>query len=1177
LITQTQTPKLLRKAADTGTAIDNTNIKRYLGYVASAGKKAWDDPGLANIADLVTEASALFARTPESRAALDAENLYTGLNHIIMSQGKPGVQPAPEDVLEILAYITDAERRKELLSGIPLPSGGSGQWQPGILANREFADRLPVLDLMRNNIVTLDDQGQLVPALKSMQKMGEKDFSMNWNWFWSEMYGILEDGSRRLEGVQYQPGRMPFGASKVKAGPTGDGKTWAVQYLDDKGKIVHQGTRAPKSEIESRVKQINKAMEPGKTAGEWMKLPADVQRAFMSDMFLGIRPAGWWRNAQGATTMLMSSNTWTTKGIDDIMEHVVKLHGYVPEQYQVAAVTEEMAGAFPTQAITGSGAISYLGKIAEKAGAKKVGKGVQKAMQNVYSMPYGLGTIPKTPFQKGELRLPFDINIPFSEENLRIKSHYVAQIRALDAQWEKFVYRELVPEMQAMGIDEQHIDLLSTFLHKNGMQDGLEGLDDVLEYIETGAKWKDESGNVVRAQNEWYNPIGSLDIPFDTLPPKYQDMIQQKINNYKGSYDPADLDYAPLVRDIKSIITMAKDPAADILSQVGSGVAPVWTRQEMVFDAEDFVTDLIRTAKKAGVDPQEAKRQAEVIRDTWMKAQDEANSRVRGTLERAAGKQAGNKDVWNVAMDFWRDMYNHKIQARRSSDKAARAAVDQGTPEAWDRAWQDKLKAWTDYGEAVSGTADHYRGVLGRVYRGDRYDANFDWNEVLDRWAQTNFDEINRLMDVDLPSPSPGTRELYKQVVDANRTFADNAMTSMFEVFRQFPSMENYDLTVSAMRLVDDTGGQVRKFLDGELERLRNKAGKGGGLGKYMPEYRKIVNENWRLYWKFTLPDTFNAYSRAMVANSLSEESPSLLQWVDDMGDAQYQLIGPSTKKGYWDVRDVDTNRIKEMPGEDHTLQKGAVARAWDFVPQNVLDDYKQYVEGIAQNGDAFINDTVEGAQQVAQGIYPIPPEDLAKQNKRVTDPDGYRVAYEEYMDRLPPHMTGAATQPRQAEIGDIPAGLRGRPMPGPTVEPTEVGPSVIRPASDLDAEYERFKARIPKVVKANDLWPGDTPLRVAGESTDIMRRPETGITPRQGGDITPYVDPETDIVPTAPGPLQLHSAKPGDRVLDQVGSGRVRSIEPDGGIIIDMDDGTTAWVSPGYSLIPYPEDAPSR
>src|SRR5690606_29626274 len=201
--------------------------------------------------------------------------------------------------------------------------------------------------------------------------------------------------------------------------------------------------------------------------GDGLQFINTIQKEFLNDAWLGLRPANWIGNALGGTVNTFAIDAYTFKPLGGMIDHLNRqLGGYPATPSMFGIETGKQLGRTAGQEFSGS-LIGRLGGLLPG----RAGRTIQGFMKGVYGIPYGAT----------ELKLPGGVAIPIGEEAFRTRAFYVPFQRVFRGEWRNSVDGQLVPKlMQAAGLSPEQAkmvgDLVYTLGENGGKLDIMSGL-----------------------------------------------------------------------------------------------------------------------------------------------------------------------------------------------------------------------------------------------------------------------------------------------------------------------------------------------------------------------------------------------------------------------------------------------------------------------------------------------------------------------------------------------------------------------------------------------------------------------------------------------------------------------------------------------------------------------------
>jgi hypothetical protein len=828
----------------------------------------------------ITDISWLFARTNESKAAIDTEVVWQGISAIFSGITDKGdarriAALLPNNLGQLVKGVaglsTDAMQRLGQSDGVV-------KWGSGLLGDNDFVRRSPVFKLIENelnNLASLQGTGNFIKS----------DFL-------AEMNGVIVEGFMRLNGGK-QPTSLPFGAADVKMRVIGPDSA-IVDYVDAKGRIVQRGVEVGVAEAQRRIEAIQKALKPGgKGIVDWVALPAQIQRNIMSDWWLGLRPANWIGNALGASVNLFAGDAYTLLPNTDIQDYFSAKTGGGGGNRRMFGITPGNDDLTRTaKGEVTSGAIDATASaLAKLFGSKDGSNPVSSFMRGAYNIPYG----------STEIKLPGGLAIPFGEEAFYSRAYYVPFQRTFNADIAKGINEFLVPRLQQIeGVTPQVIQNIGSW---------------VQAAAESGGK-----GDVMEVMRNLVGKPGismtlkQIGVPKELLLPQHSKAIEWLL------MDAAPSQADQVMKNISRILAQARRPAGELLnlSPAQAGISN-WTDIDLAQEAAWVADTLTKTAKKAGMDVATAAEEGRKLAQTYINGQEGALNRVVQDLAGAAN----TPDTWSVTVDFWIDAQKAKVEARQLVDEAGELAAQLNTPEAWQQKWTTTKQTYEALAQKIAKSGEDARLALQQTLGGQLYTPKHDWYETIEDYIRFDEQEFLQSRNIVLGRAADADPAEFKKVIDANRAMLDNALYELIGTFQKYPSLENFDLVREGFRKVQVMGAQVRSKLDELLAQ-----------GMSGDEYAKARNQAWNNY--FDAGATYNRYlGETVVYNGLVNEAGANLKWTE--GDVEFTLVRPSETKGKWIARRSDNGKEEEFTVADTATEVSPLT-----VPKSVVTDWQR-------------------------------------------------------------------------------------------------------------------------------------------------------------------------------------------------------------------------------------------
>ena len=865
------------------------DINGWLQRVLRAGKEG--KPGKA-----VQEATVLFAQTPQSRVAIDANWLHEAASSLFA-----GVNNKADAQAILNTWVNNPQQLVNGMTGLTSPAlQGVGQsgvvaWGPGVLANTEVVKRYPILQLMKDQLGNLESLKTTTPW-----NAGE---------FFAELDDAIETGARMWNGT-LPALQLPTGATSVRLNQTGNqlgnpstgsGQVpmAILEFLDGKKKVLSTSLQLPLDNAKHMYEQYKWAATGdkrnwGEKVGQLVtKDFADLQRSIMSLAFLGLRPGNWIRNALSATVMLTGEDAFTTTPNSQIMGDLLSKFAVGPTD-RIYQIQQGLVNATSAQANEGADSLT---RIANKLFGE--GNPITSFIDNTYKIPYGSTEIP----------LPGSLgSIPVGEQSFYLRAFKVPFDRTLRAVWTNAVTTDLLPKLLNTGVDAEAAQSI---------------VGKIIDLGINGNKGEISAGLRKYLQQAAFTPnLKEMGIPYELLGLDGERGLLDLI----ATYTPDQLPDAQAA--LSTLIQGVRSRNAQILNAdpTQAGVYD-WTNRTVNNQGAMILKAAEEAAQHAGIDPQQAKVQAEATAKAVVGTLDSLG-RLRNDL--AGG--LNNRHTWNATMDFWGESYRLWQDARQATDEAGLAASYANTAEVWAKKWRVNQEEWGGYAEKYNALVDKTRETIGRIAAGEEYESAFDWWNVVQKYAEWDEVEFRKARSFTPGSPSnQEEREAFQTLRDQNRQLVDNSFAFLFETFRQFPTLENFDVLTTAMRSNMLDGARVAEFLAEQRAKL---------LPNNASKYHAIRNAAWTQFFDNTAIHNLN-YAQAVVRLGVQQAGEDVLKWQDDFW-GEVQLRGPKNLElnPGWEVY------VPDMKETTWFADPSAQNPGAPVVPQSVIDNYKRILEG---------------------------------------------------------------------------------------------------------------------------------------------------------------------------------------------------------------------------------------
>lgn len=815
----------------------------------------------------------LLERTGETKARLASDTLYRA-------------------AVQLLTEVTDKETArqvltlwandpKQLVQGVQTAQGVY-KVGGGVLANPYIVDYYPFLSQMADELTNL-------PALK-----GKGGFNP------IEVLSSLEDavykGARKYMGLEALPD-LPAGTIRTRIVKTGIG-TSKLEYLSKKGKVIGSSAEMLPYDAQLLQKNIREAARTVGKGGAMGKAQAawGLQKAILSDMYLGQSPGYWIKNSVSFTVHLLADDHYTLLPTRDIINDFARWYGVAPTTRTLDA-TMGATGAAASDAM--GGGLHWLERI--------IGPNYYSSLMNkLYEIPFGATDIAG--------------RIPFGEQNAALRGTYVPVKRYITNGWNNAT-RNLSQTLEAAGIDGDLARTIGAVARDAGVNGNKQRI---------AADVKD----AVTAQTI-RTTLSELGVPDELLSAQSWADLQDVFNSFLPD------EIADAAAEVRRVFADELLKPGEILNAAPPTPSrTIYSTDEALRDGAELVDDTVEAARRAGDNIDEVRQTSQAIADEIARAETSLWAKLREDVANSDNPQA-----LNVALDLLGKWYDWRVDARRRVDELSRAAIDNYTPEMWRQKWQGTQRIYgefTQWFEDAVGQARH--GILTGQAEG------YDWFKAIQRYA--DYDEfavgLERAAGDMLGKPGENN-PLYSTVIGANREFLDSTYVELFSAFKRYASQDSLDLLASGIRKVEDMGAQTASYLAKQRELLR--------VGKLSKEaYYRIRNKAWAQF--FDNAAIYNkVQQRLIVARGVAESVASNLQWTDDFAGGVFQLVG-RLDDATWEARRVVDDTIHKFADPSALAQKrtsGVVTSSIPEVPKNIIDDFNRAIGNIETTVDEVL------------------------------------------------------------------------------------------------------------------------------------------------------------------------------------------------------------------------------
>ncbi len=682
----------------------------------------------------------LFAPNSSTQVSGDVNSLFRAAFQLF------GPLTDVADVRKVMDLWTNPQTVGQLVDGVPglasdlaniVDERGVMRWGAGVVGNQDLARAYPIVTRLREQ-------------LNNMQSL--KGATLRPAEFFAELGGLFTSGAREFHSVN--AAALPFNAAKARAVRI-SANVGKIEYLSKNGKILGTGAEGVWTDVIASAKTLNEA-KGGKI--DLRKLPSmlsQVQRMVMNDMFLGLRPDNWIKNALGATSMLIGTDTYT----------------FLPNKQMIADLALKFEGTAPTPGLydlqTG---VDVLGGDRNPNASSILGRipGLGGFMEGAFNVPYGAT----------EIRLPGNAAIPFGEESFRTRAFYVTFMRTLRQMWTEKVDSGFASGLQAIGIDPN----LAKKFRDIAVEAGING-----NRRTFGRKMREAvSGATI------YPNLRSMGVVDELLPSATRDNINSLIN----LATPENLD--DTLRKIRLNFQAQRRQAAQVLGTNPPPLGNASTEEQLAEATATVVANVTDAAKRAGIDPTQATEAAKAVTQTTINGL--------ATLRTDIAARPSSPYVADMLADFFGDFEELRKAAFGKIDDASKRAIQQASPEGWAEKYYTTTEAWGVYADDLATLIDDYRGRMMGVAQGIPYQAKRGTWDRIARYLNLEEGGLQAQIGTALGKATPESAPEYEATIGAGRDLIFRRTATLMEVFGKYPSADNFDLLGETLSKLNEFG-----------------------------------------------------------------------------------------------------------------------------------------------------------------------------------------------------------------------------------------------------------------------------------------------------------------------------------------------------------------------------------
>lgn len=683
--------------------------------------------------------------------------------------------------------------------------------------------------------------------------------------------GIVEDvkfgpGNKTVT-VRHGDQVMPHLATEVQVYKPvkAQGERAVILFKDQDGGDLATTTLMSPQEAKLYEKHLTAAIKAG--YGDKIMKAIDgltaVQRGFLSDMWLRLRPGHWVRNATSATAALMADGIYSIETIPQIIDDFGKF----------------FPGSFPTErvmkAFTNTDNSEHWTRAQLRWKSKNPYAAGMDALNEVWSgMTSILG------------------RVPFGEQAFYVRALHKSFMRGIAEEWTATVGRTLDVWLREFGAPVALRKDVVAAIAATGARGGKDAIRKKLSEM-LASKWKDPNLRGMGIPAEVFSLDGELAM---------EDVLKEWQRTSRQADDPK------LMEAIDSIIRAEMyGPAERLRVAPPQPTVGDWTFAEIAEDAAGLATRLGEYMMRSGMPADVAQAQAFAFAQEIAKKESDAWTSLVLNLQQTASPGA-----MNVAFDLMAEVYEKKEVARRAVDMLSRAAVEGGSDALWKVKWEQTQALYTKLSDDVQGLFAQAGVDLGRVLNGEEVPRRYRWDAAVQRYLDWDEQVFRDARTIELGGVDDTERELWQKVIDANRQFVDRQYVAMFEAFRKYPSVEALDVIRSTMKQTDIEGARAAAFLQPLRDELgAAKARKARNFGALKAEYQRIRNATWNGMFDNQASYVLGG-TQAIIADGLGKKNVASLRWqpanifeghfLDDGTPTTYVLVGATdwgTLAGY--------------------------------------------------------------------------------------------------------------------------------------------------------------------------------------------------------------------------------------------------------------------------------------
>lgn len=812
--------------------------------------------------------SRMIARTPETRAHLATNNIWMAMANVLH-----GVDNADDAILILRTISDNPEQMIQGVAGLTSPAfvkiadeNGLVRWGPGVMSNPTFVREMPIFQAGAAEVIARLEKARdeaMKAAKKAKTLYDGSQHRINPLELMADLHREWDRAARQLLGIT--PITPPTGATKLALHDLADG-TAQVEWLDDANKVVKQFPAQPLTKAQEQLAVLQAATQKAKEnpLRKGLRTSANIQRSFMSDMWLNMPPRHWNRNAAAATLATSVDGLYSFKTTDEAL-------GTLGKKFVEGRATERL-----TESVSGAGA---LGNVSNQNWTRGFWP-----KHNPYAWMMERGAEMWTGTKQIAGR------IPYGEQSFYIKAYDRGFSRLFDADWKTLTRRELEPLIRSWNVDPVV---------------GKAILDKIIETGQMGSKADvaQVARQITHGAAEPFS-LRNLGIANEVIPPENGRRILEAVNTLGRTVpgQPAETVEAAIQRVanlIRAQFDQMRNRPGAMLWEAMPAPTPVEHLADEAINTVTLVDDALRDAREAGItDPAQLAIFEQEAQEYARRLVEGETTGWEGVLDELANAP-DNPAGMAASFDLLSQVYELKRMARQEVDELMAPVRAAHTKAEKDAAWLAKFAGtadiYTKLADDLQATFAGSMDTLRRIAAGEDVPQQRDWWDVITRYL--DFDARDNLLtrSQDFGDMMQEDPAIVQKFIDANRAYVDSSYIQLYDIFRRYPSLDSLDMLRMAQKQIDAEGARAAAFLKTQRNRIKHfdEAAKQmvGDLTK--AEYYVIRNDTWREL--FDNQVIFNqAAARAIAGHALAMESPTKLIWTDDFIGGTFQLIGPA-------------------------------------------------------------------------------------------------------------------------------------------------------------------------------------------------------------------------------------------------------------------------------------------